>query len=131
MYKNYKYYRSWVYTNKVYNELKEQFPEEEQLNYQIQLKISSDSKFMSDKQFQSPPPSQETDYFRQEFYAETYAFNAGIKLIGSVCENHEDCGSRCCPLVTSQSERTCQLNEELTSGQYQFQECTDFENEMI
>ena len=60
----------------------------------------------------------EQDYFSVEFYAETYARNAGIKLVNSPCSEHNECGSKCCVPADSDpsSPNTfCQIREDLTN----------------
>ena len=72
MYKDYKAYRTWVYSNKVYNQIKDEV-DPENLERVISEKAATDIKFDANKAFRKDPPSQETDYFRTEFYAKAYA----------------------------------------------------------
>ena len=126
MYKNYKYYRSWVYSNGVYNQLKTEYPDQGELSAKINEKAENDKLFDSREEFRVSPPAQETDYFRKEYYAETYASREKIKLINEVCASHMECGSRCCPELGGGGTKVCRMNEEI-NGKWTYQECYDFE----
>ena len=75
----------------------------------------------------------EHDYFSKEFYAEVYAMKTGVKLVNSPCEDHVDCGSRCCIPLDSDpdgDQKFCQVESEVTNPR-NAQTCIDFEKKTI
>ena len=75
----------------------------------------------------------EQDYFSVEFYAETYARNANIKLVNTACTDHNECGSKCCVPYDANPrslERFCQIKDDL-KNQENADLCQKFEDDEV
>eukprot|EP00356_Strombidium_inclinatum_P009242 CAMPEP_0170496114 /NCGR_PEP_ID=MMETSP0208-20121228/20216_1 /TAXON_ID=197538 /ORGANISM="Strombidium inclinatum, Strain S3" /LENGTH=187 /DNA_ID=CAMNT_0010772565 /DNA_START=264 /DNA_END=824 /DNA_ORIENTATION=+ len=131
MYKNYADYTEWEYSYEINQLIKEENPTatDEELKEIARITAVTDSAFKTDDKYKVPPPTSESDYFHQEFYAKTYASAANVKLIGQECAQHTECGSRCCPINDLKCKENIVMNEAL--NEYKYPECYEFEQEEI